>query len=267
MEYINDLPWTEMVDIYARGQARPSFCTTLLDENGGTQCDAATQLLIKETSSTMYNAGSDTVAAAISSFLAMTLHPETQRQAQEEIDRVIGSERLPTFDDRAQLPFLECILREIYRWANPSNFGIAHKLMHDDVYEGYFIPAGTTIFTNLWAMLHDPEVYPEPMSFKPQRFADLSAEESQAKDPRNFVFDFGPRVCVGALFADNALFIALASILACFDIRKKTVDGREINVEVEYKQYIGRPAPFQCDVVLRSHATGALIDATVEVEV
>src|ERR1700734_900611 len=68
-------------------------------------------------------AGSDTVAAAISSFfLAMTLHPETQRQAQEEIDRVMGSERLPTFDDRAQLPFLECTLRENYRWANPSNF-------------------------------------------------------------------------------------------------------------------------------------------------
>ena len=74
----------------------------------------------------------------------MTLHPEIQRQAQEEIDRVIGSEKLPTFDDRAQLPFLECILREIYLWANPSNFGIAHKLMHDDVYEGYFIPAGST---------------------------------------------------------------------------------------------------------------------------
>jgi cytochrome P450 len=89
--------------------------------------------------------GSETTAAAISSFfLVMTLHPEIQRKAQKEIDRVVGSERLPTFDDRAELPFLECILREIYRWSTPSNIGVTHRSMQDDVYEGYFIPAGAT---------------------------------------------------------------------------------------------------------------------------
>lgn len=113
--------------------------------------------------------GSETTSAALSSFfLVMTLYPDIQRKAQEEIDQVVGHERLPTFDDRQKLPFVECILREIYRWATPSNMGVTHRLMEDDVYEGYFIPAGkkylhssaerlltsfvpgTAILTNIW---------------------------------------------------------------------------------------------------------------------
>jgi cytochrome P450 len=115
-------------------------------------------------------------------------------------------------------------------------------------------------------MLHDPETYPEPLVFKPERFANLSVQESTAKDPRNFVFGFGRRICVGALFADNALFIMLASILACFNIRRKITDGREVIPEVEYKQYIGRPTPVQCNVVLRSRTASALINVIVETE-
>lgn len=116
-------------------------------------------------------------------------------------------------------------------------------------------------------MLHDAEVYPDPMSFNPERFANLSKEESKAVDPRNFMFGFGRRICVGALFADNALFIAIASILACFNIGKRVVDGKEMVPVVEYKQYIGRPSPFKCAVAIRSEAARGLITAAVEAEV
>jgi hypothetical protein len=72
----------------------------------------------------------------------MTLHPDVQTKAQEEIDKVIGLERLPTFEDRPNLPFIECIIRELYRWGPASNLGVFHKSIEDDEYEGYFIPAG-----------------------------------------------------------------------------------------------------------------------------
>lgn len=80
----------------------------------------------------------------------MTLNPDIQRKAQEEIERVIGLDRLPDCSDRARLPYTECLLQEIYRWSPPSNLGVTHRLMEDDVYEGYFIPAGTAVVSNIW---------------------------------------------------------------------------------------------------------------------
>ena len=52
--------------------------------------------------------------------LAMVLHPDVYKKAQEEIDRVIGSERLPDFEDREQLPYLECVLKEVVRYVNAT---------------------------------------------------------------------------------------------------------------------------------------------------
>jgi len=48
--------------------------------------------------------------------LAMVLHPEVQAKAQAEIDRVVGKNRLPDFDDRSALPYLDAVLRETLRW-------------------------------------------------------------------------------------------------------------------------------------------------------
>lgn len=80
----------------------------------------------------------------------MTLYPDIQKRAQDEIDRVVGPDRLPTFDDRSELPYLECIVQEIYRWNPASPLAVAHKLMRENEYEGYFIPAGTVIVPNIW---------------------------------------------------------------------------------------------------------------------
>lgn len=61
-----------------------------------------------------------TVAVIESFFLAMVLHPEVQKKAQEELDRVIGGDRLPTLDDRDSLPYLESVVKETYRWYDIS---------------------------------------------------------------------------------------------------------------------------------------------------
>ena len=52
----------------------------------------------------------------MSFFLAMSLHPEIMRKAQQELDDVTGRDRLPTFEDRARLPFVEAVCREVSRW-------------------------------------------------------------------------------------------------------------------------------------------------------
>jgi len=72
----------------------------------------------------------------------MTLHPEVQRKAQAEIDTVVGTSRLPTFEDRTSLPYVEAIYREVLRWSPPLPMGAPHSLTEDDYFNGYFIPKG-----------------------------------------------------------------------------------------------------------------------------
>lgn len=75
----------------------------------------------------------------------MTLHPEIFSEAQAEIDTVVGRDRLPELSDREKLPFLECVIKEVYRWNPPAPIAAAHRLMQDDFYEGYLIPKGRVL--------------------------------------------------------------------------------------------------------------------------
>jgi hypothetical protein len=80
-------------------------------------------------------------------FFCVALHPDAQKRAQEEIDRVVGRERLPTFEDRASLPYIEALRRETLRWRPALPVGNAHATIADDEYNGYFFPKG--MFFNL----------------------------------------------------------------------------------------------------------------------
>lgn len=72
----------------------------------------------------------------------MAVSPEIQRRAQAELDRVLGISRLPDFDDRPSLPYIEAIYRELLRFAPPTPLAVPHALTEDDIYKGYFIPKG-----------------------------------------------------------------------------------------------------------------------------
>ncbi|KAF5630496.1 oxidoreductase [Fusarium sp. NRRL 52700] len=124
------------------------------------------------------------------------------KKAQEEIDGVIGNERLPDCSDRPSLPYVNAIVKEVLRW---------HAI-------GYFIPKDARIMPNIWYFAHDPEVHHEPMYFELERF--LSTNGSQPEqDPRTYTFDYGRRVCSERVLADNALFRNIAQSLAVLHIR------------------------------------------------
>lgn len=76
----------------------------------------------------------------------MVTHPEIQAKAQAEIDRVVGVDRLPGFEDRQSLPYVDAIYREVLRWKPPDPMGIAHRAEKDDTYKGYFIPEGSPLY-------------------------------------------------------------------------------------------------------------------------
>lgn len=77
--------------------------------------------------------------------MAMALYPSVQKQIQDEIDRVIGIGRLPTFDDRTSLPHVEAVLRETLRWRPAFPLAVPHATVKEDIYKGFYIPKGMLI--------------------------------------------------------------------------------------------------------------------------
>ncbi|KAJ7018188.1 cytochrome P450 [Mycena alexandri] len=190
-----------------KGVAKPSFLLTQLDQMG----ERVDFEDIRWAAAAMF--GSTQVWSSLTVFiLAMLLHPEYQYKAQREIDAVIGTSRLPAFEDRDHLPLVESIMQETLRWHPPTELGVPHRLMKDDVYQGMFIPKGSTVFANIRAMSLDRSIYSAPESFFPERFLPKPAGK---EEPRfSSAYGFGRRICTGQYLGDQSLWIGIASILA-----------------------------------------------------
>ncbi|CAE6485500.1 unnamed protein product, partial [Rhizoctonia solani] len=166
----------------------------------------------KQISITLVGGGTDTTVGALMMFFyAMVLYPEIQRKAQAELDAVVGSDRLPSINDRARLGYIERIIQETLRWGPIAPLAIPHTCFQDDTYKGYYIPKGAIVFGNVWAMTRNESVYASPDVFDPDRYLDPST-------PPSPVFGWGRRGCPGEHFGRASLFITIASVLATFNI-------------------------------------------------
>ncbi|QRV95793.1 cytochrome P450 family protein [Ceratobasidium sp. AG-Ba] len=206
------------------GVAQPSVVRTLLADvpRGEMELEEAEDH-IKHMAATMFAAGAETTVTSFMVFvLAMTLYPEVQADAQAEIDRVIGPDRLPNMHDQNSLPYVNAVIQEVNRWLPAIPLGMPHRSVKDDVYRGCLIPKGAIVIGNLWAITHDPAIYPDPETFNPRRFF----EEHIPPAP---IFGWGRRICPGLHIADSTLFIAYATVLAAFTISKaRDENGEEI---------------------------------------
>jgi len=190
----------------------PSFLSQCIES---TENDPQLDFIHKYAALTLYLGGADTtVSALMTFFLAMMVFPDVQKKAQEEIDRVIGSDRLPLIADRDKLPYIEALLKETHRWHQVLPMCVPHASTEEDECRGYRIPKGAVLIANNWLFMHDPNVYPDPMAFRPERHLDMPGHKAEP-NPRNFIFGYGRRICPGRFVADNALFITIAQSL-CF---------------------------------------------------
>jgi len=178
--------------------------------------------LLAYTAATVLEAGSDTTASVIQSFvLFMLSHPHVLQRAREEMDRVVGEERLPAFEDEPALPYLVACVKETMRRRPPTVMGIPHSADEDDTYEGYFIPKGSTVIGNVWAIHMDPVRFPNPTAFQPERFLDTTRAvrwgSGPDQDRDHYVFGWGRRFCQGTHIAEASLFIVLARLVWAVD--------------------------------------------------
>ncbi|KAK7449241.1 hypothetical protein VKT23_013386 [Stygiomarasmius scandens] len=258
---LNDLaerPFAYVKSQMAAGMDIPSYTSKLLDTDRPLTTEEETD--IKWSASSLYGAGVDTTYAIIYTFFkVMILYPEIQAKAQAELDTVVGNQRLPSMDDRAHLPYLNAILLELYRWHIVLPTAIPHLSTEDLVYDSYLIPKNSIIFPNVWEMTHDPRIYEDPATFKPERFLQPEPE----RDPRQFMFGFGRRVCAGRHLADVSIFLACAMVLSVFDIMKYyDKDGRTVEPDTEVTSGIASyPSDFKCTIVPRSANAIASIQA------
>ncbi|KAF7374565.1 O-methylsterigmatocystin oxidoreductase [Mycena sanguinolenta] len=189
---------------------------------------------IKDVAGTAYAGGADsTVSCLASFFLAMALYPDVQRKAQTEIDTVIGTDRLPEFEDRPSLPFVEALYRELMRWKPVTPLGLARASTADDVYNGYFFfkrNNGDRQHMSTRAMTRDESIYAEPERFNPDRF--FTADGKLNGEDTVLAFGFGRRICAGRHNADATLWATVVSVLSTFTIAKAKDDtGKEIEID------------------------------------
>ncbi|KAF8815155.1 cytochrome P450 [Phlegmacium glaucopus] len=260
---LQDTPFADMKRQMGNGTARSSFCSNSLG-NVDERFDLRKQEYdIKSVAGTLYAAGADTTLAAVTNcVLALLNYPDVLKKAQEELDRVIGPGNLPTFEDRSSLPYINAVIKESVRWRDTTPLGLPHISTAEDEYKGYRIPKDAVVLCNAWAMLHDENVYPEPFQFKPERFltADGLDMDKSIMDPNDIIWGFGRRICPGRFLADSSFWIAVASLIAAFDLKKIGHDPEPDHGHIP--GLLRLSLPFKCSLRPRSREVESVIRAT-----
>ncbi|KAF8510000.1 cytochrome P450 [Hysterangium stoloniferum] len=248
---VADMPFKIVKEAMANGTAQPSIMEsslTKLQLSGNVTADQ--ELVIKNVTGMAYAAGAGTsLSSLIYIILALALYPEMQLKARDEVDSVVG-DRLPTMADRRDMPYLNAFCEETHRWRPTLPFSVAHTTARDDIYGDFYIPKGSVVIGDAWAMLHDPAVYKNPEAFDPERYLERNEPLPTAQ------WGFGRRICPGRYLASNTLFIAAAYIIKTFDITPaKDADGRDIPIPGTYAPgAVAVPDSFKCSIKPRSGA-------------
>ncbi|KAF5355923.1 hypothetical protein D9756_004149 [Leucocoprinus leucothites] len=235
---LRDVPFSQAKQKMATNTIEPCFVSDSFKKDG------ADEEVVKNAAGIAYLGKPDLQTASVIEFffLAMLRYPEVQARARQEIDAVTGGNRLPDFDDRSSLPYVDLIIAELFRWRPTTPLGMHHQSQQPDTYKGYYFPAGTkalfcvplgcTHVINCSHSIPFQDIFSEPEKFRPERFLKENAE----LDPRSMGgFGYGRRVCPGRYLADSSAWLAIAQVLAAFTIQpKRDTNDKDILPSLEY---------------------------------
>ncbi|XP_040204347.1 cytochrome P450 2A3-like isoform X2 [Rana temporaria] len=178
----------------------------------------------------MFIAGTDTTANNLQfSLLVMIKYPDIQERIQEEIDAVIGTDRLPSMTDRFQMPYTNAVMHEFMRYIDLTPMGLPRVVTEDTTFRGFILPKGTTVFPLLCSALSDPEYWKSPYDFNPENFLD----ENGKFHPQEALIPFstGKRICPGEGLARMEIFLFLTALLQKFSFQRANPTDT-LNLEV-----------------------------------
>ncbi|OWF51174.1 Cytochrome P450 2J6 [Mizuhopecten yessoensis] len=150
-------------------------------------------------------------------------NPDVQKRCHEEVMEVVGEGRFPSLSDRSQMPYIEATITEILRRGDIAPLGIPHATSEELEFNGYVLPKGTMLVTNINSVHSDPLLFPDPGRFDPSRFIDNDGKVHGTE--RVIPFFFGRRVCMGEALARSELFLFLTSMVQRFQFKPEDPDN------------------------------------------
>ncbi|KAI0020666.1 cytochrome p450 monooxygenase [Xylariomycetidae sp. FL0641] len=283
---VHDAPWAaQLADLEAgRAGAEASFMRTHLEALKGGRAPGMEADDVKGAAAAVFIAGGNsTWGTVLSCMLFLTKYPAEQAAVCEALDAVLLSSpddengkaeeegggaprpptRLPTFDDRPALGALDDFVMETMRALPLNPLVIPHRALREDVYRGYRIPAGTTVFANTTAVTRDPGLYAEPRRFDPARYRAPRAEPYPAGN-----FGYGRRRCPGNHLALATVWMFLATLLAVFRLEmQEDAEGNKLEPQPGVTFGLGgHPKEFACRLVVRNRALAKVLLAEGEGE-
>ncbi|KAK2063126.1 cytochrome P450 [Colletotrichum caudatum] len=238
--------WEPIKTAVSKGSAPPSFVRDVLLHPDVRFTGDDEEAMYLATS--VMAAGGDKTRMTINVFImAMVTRPEAQLRAREEVDRVctVGeSLRLPRMSGLPVMPYVAAMIKEVLRWRPTVPVVPPHQLTEDLKFDGYFIPAGTCFLVNSIGLSSE---FNNAYEFRPERWiGDLGAD----RVPNFWGFGGGRRICVGWKVAEQALFIAFARLLYCFEMSPNgPIDDEKLN-----HQALDEPFPVKTTVRSAGHA-------------
>ncbi|KAG8997183.1 hypothetical protein FRB93_000469 [Tulasnella sp. JGI-2019a] len=159
----------KMSDLRQRTRALfASFYQTLRARTGSEGPEMMQSVLVKQDQLNLSHEdiflveGAQSVGSIIENGMILLLaNPHVQKRAHEELDQIVGTERQPTLEDIAQMPYVRAVIDEIYRMRPSAPLGIPHAASEDVMYKGYRISKGSMIMHNHWAIYHSPDLFDE----------------------------------------------------------------------------------------------------------
>ncbi|CAA0840915.1 Cytochrome P450 76C2 [Striga hermonthica] len=165
----------------------------------------------------LFVAGTDTTSSTLEWAMAEALkNPDKMKAAQKELEQVIGKGKVLEEADIQRLPYLRCFVKETLRIHPPVPFLIPRRVEQDVVVCGYTVPKNSQVFVNAWAIGRDPDVWADPLEFKPERFLE-SELDMRGRDFELIPFGAGRRICPGLPLAVRMVPVMLGSLLNSFD--------------------------------------------------
>ncbi|KAF6784298.1 cytochrome p450 [Colletotrichum sojae] len=258
--------WMNAKKRILQGAAKPCFCMGIVESQKRLGFSDA---LAGYISGSALEAGSDTTAATLTGFVqAMVLYPSVQKRAQEELNRVCGTNRMPNMDDWDSMPYIRSCVKESLRWMPTAILGLPHAVIQDDEYLGYKIPKGAGVMLNVWGINMDEDRFKNPRAFDPSRYEgdnQNSTEAAMNADPSkrdHYVFGAGRRLCQGMHVADRSLFLSISRLLWAFNLGRAVDDqGNEIVPDAEdlTDGFLVQPRPFLANITPRSETHAEIV--------
>ncbi|XP_040847784.1 cytochrome P450 2C1 isoform X3 [Ochotona curzoniae] len=217
-----------------------------VQEKNNEQSEFTTENLMS-TVSDVFMAGTETTSTTLRyGLLLLMKHPEVTAKAQEEIERVIGRDRIPSMQDRSRMPYMDAVVHEIQRYINLIPNNVPHTATCNIKFRNYLIPKGTDVLTSLASVLHDEKEFPNPQVFDPGHFLDKSG--NFRKSDYFMPFSIGKRVCVGEALARMELFLFLTAILQNFT-PKPLVNTEDVSEDPFSSSFIRVPPLYKVSFV------------------